>query len=115
MMNFTNIIYMAREFTDANFKEEVLGSSEPVFVDFWAPWCGPCRMMGPVVDNLAHELDGKGVKIGKVNVDDNPEVAQQFGIMSIPTFIVFKDGKIVVQNAGGQTIDQLKEMIAKAK
>lgn len=105
---------MAREFTDANFKEEVLGASEPVFVDFWAPWCGPCRMMGPVIDNLAHEMDGKGAKIGKLNVDDNPQMAQEYGIMSIPTMIVFKGGKPVEQAAGVQTMDQLKAMIAKA-
>ncbi len=106
---------MAREFTDANFTDEVLGASEPVFVDFWAPWCGPCRMMGPVIDNLANELDGKGAKIGKLNVDENPDISNQFGILSIPTFMVFKDGKPVGQSAGVQTIDQLKEMIAKAK
>lgn len=106
---------MAREFTDANFKEDVLGSSEPVFVDFWAPWCGPCRIMGPVIDNLAHELDGKGAKVGKMNVDENPDTAGEYGIMSIPTFMVFKDGKIVAQSAGVQTIEQLKAMISQAQ
>ncbi|MCX6781116.1 MAG: thioredoxin [Candidatus Magasanikbacteria bacterium] len=104
---------MAREFTDANFEAEVLKSSEPVFVDFWAPWCGPCRMMGPVIDNLSHELDGKGVKIGKVNVDENTEISNKFNIMSIPTFIVFKDGKPVAQTAGVQTLEQLKAMLPK--
>lgn len=102
---------MAHEFTDANFKSEVLESSDPVLVDFWAPWCGPCRMMGPVVENLAHELDGTGVKVGKMNVDENTETSNQFGIMSIPTFIVFKDGKPVAQSAGVQTLEQLKAMI----
>lgn len=106
---------MAREFTEANFTEEVLQSTEPVLVDFWAPWCGPCRIMGPVIENLAHEMDGKGVKIGKVNVDDNGEISNQFGILSIPTFIVFKDGKVAAQTAGTQTIDQLKELLARAK
>lgn len=114
-METPNNNFMAQEFTDANFKDEVLGASEPVFVDFWAPWCGPCRMMGPVIDNLAHELDGKGVKVGKMNVDECPDTANQFGILSIPTFIVFKDGKVVAQTAGAQTIDQLKGMIAKAQ
>lgn len=106
---------MAREFTDANFEEEVLKSSEPVFVDFWAPWCGPCRMTGPVVDNLAHELDGKGAKIGKVNVDENTEIPMKYNIMSIPTFIVFKNGEIVSQEAGVQTLDQMKAMVEKGK
>ncbi len=106
---------MAREFTDSNFEAEVLGSAEPVFVDFWAPWCGPCRMMGPVIDNLAHELDGQGAKIGKMNVDENQEVSSRFGIMSIPTFIVFKDGKPVAQAAGVQTLEQLKELLARAQ
>lgn len=106
---------MAQEFTDANFEAEVLGSNDPVFVDFWAPWCGPCRMMGPVIDNLAHELDGKGAKVGKLNVDENQQISNKFGIMSIPTFIVFKGGKVVAQSAGVQTIDQLKAMLAQAK
>ena len=106
---------MEHEFTDANFEVEVLGSKEPVFVDFWAPWCGPCRMMGPVIENLAHEMQGKGVKIGKVNVDENTEISSKFNIMSIPTFIVFKDGKPVAQAAGVQTIEQLTALIAGAK
>ncbi len=101
---------MEIEFTDANFETEVLGSSEPVFVDFWAPWCGPCRMMSPVIENLAHEMEGAGVKIGKMNVDENSETASKFNIMSIPTFIVFKDGKPAAQSAGVQTIEQLKAM-----
>ncbi|OGH62145.1 MAG: thioredoxin [Candidatus Magasanikbacteria bacterium RIFCSPHIGHO2_01_FULL_50_8] len=103
---------MALEITDANFESEVLKSETPVFIDFWAPWCGPCRMMGPVIENLAHEMEGKGVKIGKMNVDENTETSNQFGIMSIPTFIVFKNGKPAAQSAGVQTLDQLKGMIA---
>ncbi len=102
---------MAIEFTDANFTEEVLGSPEPVFVDFWAPWCGPCRMMGPVIENFAHEMEGKNVKIGKMNVDENPETAQKFNVMSIPTFIVFKEGKPVAQSSGVQTLEELKNLI----
>ena len=78
---------MAYQFSEANFKAEVLDSKLPVLVDFWAPWCGPCQMMGPVVEELASELEGK-VKIGKVNVDENPSLAQTYGIMSIPCFIL---------------------------
>ena len=102
---------MAHEFTDANFEEEVLKSAEPVFVDFWAPWCGPCRMMGPVIEAFAEEMKGKAVKIGKLNVDENPEIASKFGILSIPTFIVFKGGVAVAQSAGVQSIEQLKAMV----
>ncbi len=106
---------MAHEFTDDTFEEEVLKSSEPVFVDFWAPWCGPCRMMGPVIDSLVHEFDGKPVKIGKVNVDENPAIAERFGILSIPTFMMFKNGASVAQTAGAQTLEELKALIAKAQ
>ncbi len=105
---------MAHEFTDANFEEEVLKNANPVFVDFWAPWCGPCRLMGPVIDNLVKEIGEQGIKIGKVNVDENTEIAGRFNIMSIPTFIIFKDGKPAAQAAGVQTLEQLKELIAKA-
>lgn len=104
---------MAREFNDANFNEEVIAASaeQPVLVDFWAPWCGPCRIMGPVIENLAHEMDGKNVRIGKLNVDENPVMSNQFGIMSIPTIIVFKKGKPAAQAAGVQSIEQLKAML----
>lgn len=78
---------------DDNFASEVLGSSTPVLVDFWAEWCGPCRMVAPTLDQLATELDGK-VRIAKLNVDDNQRVAMQYNVSSIPTFILFKDGKI---------------------
>jgi thioredoxin 1 len=88
-------------FSEANFNEEVLRSKEPVFVDFWAPWCGPCQMMGPMVEELAKEYEGKAIKIGKCNVDENGDVAMQYNIMSIPSFIVFKDGKPVDQVVGG--------------
>lgn len=97
---------MAMEFTDSNFEQEVLKSDKPVLVDFWAPWCGPCQMMGPVVDQLAAEATG--AKVGKVNVDENPATAQKYGIMSIPTMKIFKNGQIVKEFVGMQGKDTLK-------
>ncbi|MFY8019924.1 MAG: thioredoxin [Bacteroidia bacterium] len=90
---------MAIEITDSNFEEVVLKSNVPVLVDFWAEWCGPCRMVGPVVEELAKEYDGKAV-VGKLNVDHNPQVATQYGIMSIPALLYFKDGKVVDKQVG---------------
>ena len=87
------------EFTDSNFEEEVLKSEHPVLVDFWAEWCGPCRMIGPVVEEMASEYAGKA-KIGKVNVDVNPEVSVKYGIRSIPALLIFKDGQVVDQIIG---------------
>jgi thioredoxin 1 len=78
--------------TDATFDDEVANAATPLIVDFWAPWCGPCRMVGPVIDEIAHDHGGK-VAIGKVNVDENPGIASKLGIMSIPTIILFKDGQ----------------------
>jgi thioredoxin 1 len=84
----------ATEVKDATFKEEVLDSELPVLVDFWAPWCGPCRMVAPVVEEIAQQYEGK-VKVVKLNTDDNPQVASQYGIRSIPTLMIFKDGQRV--------------------
>lgn len=98
---------MAHEFTDANFEEEVLKSDKPVLVDFWAPWCGPCQMMGPIIDELAKDVEEK-VKVGKLNVDESPETAQKYGVMSIPTLKIFKGGEIVKEFTGVQDKDSLK-------
>lgn len=87
------------ELTDANFDLEVLKSDKPVLIDFWAVWCGPCKMIAPVVEELANEYDGK-LKVGKLDVDNNPEVSMKFGIRSIPTLMVFKGGKVVEQIIG---------------
>jgi thioredoxin 1 len=90
---------MAIELTDANFDEKVLNSNKPVLVDFWAEWCGPCRMVGPVVEELSKDYDGKAV-VGKVNVDNNPGVSAKFGIRNIPTILFFKNGEIVDKQVG---------------
>lgn len=89
----------AQPVTTATFDEVVLKSSTPVLVDFWAEWCGPCRMVGPVVEELAKEYDGKAV-IGKMDVDNNPKIATEYGIMSIPALLFFKDGKVVDKQVG---------------
>jgi thioredoxin 1 len=98
-------------FTDQNFEEEVLKSEVPVLVDFWAPWCGPCRVQGPVIEELAKKHESKPVKIGKLNVDDNPKTAQSYQVMSIPTLGFFKDGQMVDQAVGVQQKDDLDKKI----
>lgn len=104
---------MEHIFNDANFKEEVLNSSVPVFVDFWATWCGPCQMMGPIVAELAEKYEGKNIKIGKCNADENGETAAAYNVMSIPNFTIFKNGEPVDQIVGGVPKEKLEEMIEK--
>src|SRR5262245_36877175 len=97
-MSAPNII----TFTDTNFQDEVLKSPVPVLVDFWAEWCGPCKMLGPVLDELASEYEGR-IKIGKVNVDDFQGLAAQYGVRAIPTLLVFKNGEVAEQMVGMQS------------
>jgi thioredoxin 1 len=101
---------MALEFTDSNFEELVLKSDKPVLVDFWAEWCGPCRMVGPVVEELSKEYDGKAV-IGKLNVDNNAQISMKYGIRSIPTLLIFKNGEIVDRAVGAVPKNQLAQKL----
>ena len=96
--------------TDADFEEKVLKAEGPVLVDFWATWCGPCKMQGPIIEELAEALPD--AKIGKLDVDDAGAIAERYNIMSIPTIVVFKDGEVVKKAVGLQQLDQLKEMLA---
>jgi thioredoxin 1 len=97
---------MEYRFTNENFDTEVMNSEVPVLIDFYADWCGPCKMMGPVVEELAKEYDGK-VKVGKINVDEQPELAQKYGVMSIPYFAFIKNGELVSDEMGAVPKDRL--------
>ena len=101
---------MAVEFTDANFEELALKSDKPVLVDFWAEWCGPCRMVGPLVEEIANEYDGKAI-VGKVNVDEHPNISAKYGIRSIPTIIFLKNGEVVDKSVGAVPKSQLDEKL----
>lgn len=96
--------------TDTNFNEEVISSKTPVLIDFWAEWCGPCKMLGPVIEEVAQEFEGK-VKVGKLNVDDNQKTAAHFGIRSIPTLLLFKGGELVNQMVGVQPKNKLIDIL----
>ncbi|MBT4530922.1 MAG: thioredoxin [Phycisphaerae bacterium] len=101
---------MALEFTDDNFQSEVLDSEQPVLVDFWAEWCGPCKMLGPVIDELATEFEGKA-KVGKVDIDNNRDAAVKYGIQSIPTVLILKNGEIENKFVGIASKDDLADAI----
>ena len=96
--------------TRENFENEVMKSNIPVRIDFWAPWCGPCQMMGPIIEQLAEEYEGKA-KVGKVNVDEEGELSQAFGVMSIPTIVLVKDGKVVKQAVGARPKTEVEAML----
>ena len=102
---------MVTVITKDNFQAEVLQSDKPVLVDFWASWCGPCKMVSPIVDQIAEEHPE--IKVGKINVDDEPELAGQFGVMSIPTLLVFKDGQIANQSVGVRPKDFILGLLGK--
>ena len=102
------------EFTDGNFESEVINSANPVLVDFWAPWCGPCRMIAPMVEELAQEYQG-AVKIGKINIDDSPDATTQYGVSSIPTIMIFKGGEVVDRFVGVQPKSKLQAALDAAK
>lgn len=93
----------------SNFQNEVMNSDKPVLLDFWAPWCGPCRMVVPIVEEIARERSD--IKVGKINVDEQPELAGQFGVMSIPTLVVMKNGKVVRQSMGAKPKNAILEML----
>ncbi len=100
------------ELNDASFDAEVISSDKPVLVDFWAPWCGPCKALGPVIDEISNDFVDK-VKVGKVNVDENPEISMKFGIRSIPTLIVFKNGEVQDQIIGAVPKSEIEKALEK--
>jgi thioredoxin 1 len=101
---------MALELTDTSFEEKVINSDKPVLVDFWAEWCGPCRMVGPIIDEISNEYDGKAV-IGKMDVDSNQEFAAKYGVRNIPTVLFFKDGEMVERKVGVAPKDSYTEVL----
>jgi len=102
-------------FNKDNFKQEVEDSADPVLVDFFAPWCGPCQMMTPILEEMINDYKGQKVKIGKLNIDEGQEIASKYGVMSVPTFLVFKNGKVVDKKVGYCDKDELTQLINKNK